>query len=57
MAQLVKDPTSDFDHDLRVVRSSPASGSVPSKESAGDSFPLPLLSAHVHMHSLSLSNK
>ena len=36
MAQLRKRPTLDFgsDHDLRILRLSPASGSVPNEESA-----------------------
>ena len=40
MAQSFKHPTLDFDsvHDLRVVRSSPMSGSVLSRESAPDSL-------------------
>ena len=42
MAQSFEHPTLDFGsgHDLRVVRSSPVSGSVYSAESAQDSLPL-----------------
>lgn len=36
------------------MRSSPASGSVLSGESAGDSLPLPLLPTHTCVHGLSL---
>ena len=41
MAQLVKDPTLDFGsgHDLRVLRLSPESDSMLSKESARDCLP------------------
>ena len=57
MAQLVEHPTFGFGlgHDPRVVKSSPASGSVLSMEPAWDpvspSAPLP------HSHALSLKNK
>ena len=36
------------------MRSSPTSGSVLSRESAGDSLPLPFLPTHTCMHGLSL---
>jgi len=44
VAQLVKHPTLDFSsgHDLRVIRSNPALGSVLSVEPAWDSLSLPL---------------
>ena len=44
MAQAVKHPTLDFGsgHDLRVMRSNTALGSVLSMETAWDSPPLPL---------------
>ena len=59
MAQSVKRPTLDFGsgRDLRVVGSSPMSGSMLSKESAGNSFPVPCPAALVHALALSLSNK
>ena len=59
--------TLDFSsgHDLRVMGSSPGSGSVPSVESAWDYHPLSLCLSrahlcertHAHSHSLSLSLK
>ena len=52
MAQLIKFPTLNFSsgHDFRVVRLSPASGSVLSVESAEDSLSLPLPHHPAHKH-------
>ena len=59
VTQLVEHPTFDFGsgYDLRVVRSSPWSDSVLSRESAWDSLllPLPLL-AHIHLLSRCLES-
>ena len=57
MAQSVKHPTPDFGsgHDTRILKSSPASGSIPSGESLSLPLPLPVLCAHSLFLPFSLS--
>ena len=63
VAQLVKHPTLAFSsgYNLRVVRSSPTSGSALSVEPGSDSLSLSSSASHLHacthMYSLSLKNK